>query len=73
MRKTPSSTKISPIVAMLAQEAKRQNLTAYGLAATTGLSIPTITRVLTGTASPTLASIEVIAKALGMVVKLERR
>lgn len=68
----PPPTNTSPIVRMLQAEAKRQRFTDYALAKASGLSIPTITRAFSGRVSPTLATVEVIAAALGLVVKVER-
>jgi DNA-binding phage protein len=65
--------KISQAMATLAAAAEERGLTAYAIAKTCGLSIPAVQRALDGKVSPTLATVEAIAKALGMVVKVERK
>lgn len=71
IRPPPASK--SPIVRTLAAEAKRQELTPYALAQASGVSIPTITRTLGGKVSPTLATVEAVAEALGFRLSLEKR
>lgn len=71
MTKPIPPRKISAALKVLAAEAKRRGLTAYALAKQTGLGINTIQRALDGEVSPSLATLEAIAKALGMVVKVE--
>ena len=65
-------TKVSPIAKALRAEAKRQDLTPYALAKATGLSITTVDRGLSGEVSPTLATVEAVAEALGFRLTLEK-
>lgn len=65
--------KISQIMAALAAKAQERELTAYAIAKSCGLSIPAVQRALDGKVSPTLGTVEAIAKALGMVVKVEEK
>ena len=67
----PAPTKLSPVMRSLQAEAKRQEVTAYAIAKHTGIAVNTIRRMLMGEGSPTLATVESVATALGMVVKVE--
>lgn len=62
---------MSPTHADIVREARRQGLSGYALRKTTGLGLTTLQRFFAGEGSPTLATVEAIAKALGMVVKAE--
>jgi DNA-binding phage protein len=57
-------------VGALKAEAARKQLTAYRLAQETGLQSQTVQRLLDGKGSPTLATVETVAAALGMVVEI---
>jgi DNA-binding phage protein len=46
-------------------------MSGYRLAKLTGLPLRTVQRFLAGSVSPTLSTVEVIAKALGMRVSAE--
>jgi DNA-binding phage protein len=63
--------KPSAAITALQGEAQRRRLTAYRLAKATGLRIHTIQRFMAGVGSPTIATVEAIAEALGMVIKAE--
>jgi DNA-binding phage protein len=63
---------ISPIVAAIQREAKRQGLTGYSLRKATNLPLRTVQRFLRAEGSPTLATVETIAKAVGVVLRAER-
>jgi DNA-binding phage protein len=69
--RTPSA-KPSPIALALQQEAQHRGLTAYAIAKDCGLPISTVQRALDGKTSPTLSTVEAIAKALGIRVRVER-
>lgn len=62
----------SPVVVALQREAARRKLTAYRLAQLTGLRIQTMQRLLAGQGSPTIATLDAVAAALGQVVALKR-
>ncbi len=62
----------SRTVLAIQREAKRQQSTAYGLAKATGLRVYTATRFLAGQGSPTIDTVERIAKALGLRVNVEK-
>ena len=61
----------SPLQRAIAAEAERQGLTAYRLQIMTGLPLNTVQRFLALQGSPTLATVEVVAKALGMVLRAD--
>ena len=61
-----------PVLLKLRKEAEKQGLTAYALAKITGHSISTCQRVLNGEVSPSLATVEAVAKALGLAIKVEK-
>jgi|GEM_PF-5936448 len=73
MSKRLPPTKISPVVLAIQVEAKRQKLTAYGLAKITGLRISTMQCLLAGQVSPSLTTLEATAQALGLVLKMEKQ
>ena len=60
------------MVLALQAEAKRRKLTAYALAKLTGLRIQTMQRLLAGQGSPTIATLDAVAAALGRVVTIRR-
>ncbi len=62
----------SPVVVALQAEAKRRKLTAYALAKLTGLRIQTMQRLLAGQGSPTIATLDAVAAAMGFAVRLGR-
>jgi DNA-binding phage protein len=68
-RRPPTS--ISPVVVALHRRAKQMEMSGYRLAKLTGLPLRTVQRFLAGSVSPTLSTVEVIAKALGMRVSAE--
>ena len=68
--KTPEVA--SRTVLAIQREAKRQQSTAYGLAKATGLRVYTVSRFLAGEGSPTIDTVERIAKALGLTVTVSR-
>jgi DNA-binding phage protein len=72
MSKTPRPDKPSEVLIKIRKEAQKQGLTAYAIAKSTGLGINTIQRMLDGVVSPSLTTLEAVAKALGMVVKIEK-
>jgi len=65
--KTPGT-----IVSAIQAEAKRQGVTAYRLAKDTGLRLHTCQRILAGDGSPTVATVEAVVKALGLVIDVRR-
>lgn len=64
-------TNISPVVAALRLRAKQMEVSGYRLAKSTGLPCSTVQRVLAGSVSPTLSTVEAIAKVLGMRISAE--
>lgn len=72
MSKRLPPTKVSPVVQAMQDEAKRRKLTAYGLAKATGLRIQTMQRLLAGKGSPTLTTLEAVAAALELQLKVDR-
>jgi len=68
----PPPERTSPVVRVIQAEAKQRGTTAYGLAKTTGLRVDTTTRLLAGKGNPTLATLEVVAKAMGLRLRMER-
>jgi DNA-binding phage protein len=71
MTKNPTPQSLSPVLIRLRERAKKQGITAYALAQLTGHSISTCQRTLDGEVSPSLATVEAVAKALGMRVALQ--
>ena len=69
-KRTHPST--SPVVLAIQAEAKRRKLTAYALAKLTGLRTQTMQRLLAGQGSPTIATLDAVAAALGRTVTLKR-
>lgn len=73
MTKNAPPQALSPILKKLREAAREHGLTAYALAKVTGHSISTCQRAMDGEVSPSLATVEAIAKALGHVIKLEKK
>ena len=63
----------SKLHAEVLKEARRQKSTGYGLQKATGLPLSTVQRFLAAEVSPTVATLEAVAKALGLVVKVETK
>lgn len=57
----------------LAAEAKRQGITASALSRSAKVPLGTAQRLLAGDLNPTASTVEQIARALGLVVKVERK
>jgi DNA-binding phage protein len=64
----PAPEIMSQVIRSLQAEAERKELTSYALAKLMGLNHTTIDRALSGDVSPTLATVEAIAKALEFTV-----
>jgi len=63
---------VSPLVEAIRAEMKRQGISGYRLAKDAGIRAYTVQRLIAGTGSPTLATLEAVAKALGLVLSLNR-
>lgn len=72
MTKNPKPQRLSPVIAQIRQEAERQGKTAYALAQATGHSISSMQRMLAGEVSPSLATLEAVASALGLRITVEK-
>lgn len=72
MTKNPTPNALSDVLTNLRDAAKAQGVSTYALAQKTGHSISTCQRVLDGEVSPSLATVEAVAEALGMRVVLEK-
>jgi len=72
MTKLPPPSVPSPVIEAIRKAASEQGVTAYALAKSTGHSNSTIQRFLAGEVSPSLATVEAIAKALGLVVDVRK-
>ncbi len=59
---------LRPVVVILRAAAQSRRWTAYRLHQETGQTIQTMQRLLTGKGSPTLHTLEAVAKALGMKI-----
>ncbi|MBA3936926.1 MAG: helix-turn-helix transcriptional regulator [Planctomycetes bacterium] len=70
MANLPPSPKSSAAYRAILKEAKHQGLTAYALAKDTGLSINTVRGFLIQRGSPTLTTVEAIARALGLAIQV---
>lgn len=57
----------------LATEAKRQGVTASALSRNAKVPLGTAQRLMAGDLNPTASTVESIAKALGVVVRMERK
>ncbi len=64
MSKKRSPLRVKPVVLALRAEAQRRKLSIYRLHKMTDLTQQTIQRLLSGEGSPTLDTLEVVAKAL---------
>ena len=64
--------KIPALARALTAEAARQRRTAYWLKQESGISLSTAQRLLAGDLNPTASTVEAVAKALGMVIKVEK-
>jgi len=64
--------RISVVHKAIIAEAKRQGATAYNLWKTTGISLHTVQRFLAGEGSPTIDTVERIAKALGLSIEVRK-
>ena len=72
MTNLPPSPTSSAAYRAILKEAKRQGSTAYALAKETGLSINTVRGFLIQRGSPTLTTVEAIAKALGLEIDVRK-
>lgn len=63
--------KPSPVHRAILAEVKRVKLSGYALQKATGMPLRTVQRFINGEGSPTLATVETVAAALGLVVKVE--
>ena len=63
-------TKPGPTYRAILAEVKRQGVTGYALAKRAELPLSTMQRFLSGEGSPTITSIEAVAKALGMAISV---
>jgi len=70
MRQPPAS--LGSAHKALIAEAERQGATSYALAKSTGLAINTLQRFLEGRGSPTLATVEAVAQALGLTIDVRK-
>lgn len=64
--------RISPTHRAVVAEARRQQVTAYSLWKSTGISLHTVQRFLAGEGSPTIDTVERIAKALGLTIEVRK-
>ncbi len=69
-RPAPATT--SPLHAAVLEEIHRQQITGYRLQKESGLPLRTIQRFIGAEVSPTVATLETIAKALGLIIKVEK-
>ena len=65
------SRAVSGVVSEIHVEIQRQRLTSYALAQKTGLRISTMQRLIAGEGSPTIATLDAVALALGLRIKVE--
>jgi DNA-binding phage protein len=63
----------SPTVTAIRAEATRQGTLAHHIAREAGIGLATAQRVLAGEGSPTIDTLERVAKVLGMVIIIEKR
>ena len=64
--------KIPHLAKTLSQEASKQGRTAYWLKQEAGIPLATAQRLLAGDLNPTASTVEAVAKALGLVIKVEK-
>lgn len=67
-----TSTKTSPVIAAIQREIVRRKLSLYALAKVSGAKHYTLRRLMADEGSPTLATLEAVAKALGLAIRVER-
>lgn len=60
------------LVKILQAEANRQGRTAYWIKQASGISLYTAQKLLAGELNPTAATVEAVAKALGLTIKVEK-
>lgn len=60
----------SPTHALILAEIERQGLTGYAIGKKAGIPLSTVHRFLDGENSPTIATLEAIAKALGLAIEV---
>jgi DNA-binding phage protein len=72
MPKRAPPSQLSPTVQALQDEAKKQGKLAHVLAKECGVSLYTIQRFLTGQGSPSIDTVERVAHALGLLIKIEK-
>ena len=65
--------KLPAFIKELVAVAKRDGVTGYRLAKDADIQLATAQRFLASDLNPTASTVESIAKALGMVVKVERK
>jgi transcriptional regulator with XRE-family HTH domain len=71
MTKKPPPAETSAVLQYIQKTIKKQGFTAYSLSKKTGLGISTVQRVIDSEVSPSLATLETIAKALGLVIEVK--
>jgi transcriptional regulator with XRE-family HTH domain len=59
------SSELAGLVRFIDEERQRQNLSMRELAERGGMTAPTVSRILSGQTSPSLASLEALAQGLG--------
>lgn len=64
---------VSPVVLAIRSQMKKRGMSAYRLAQDSGVRSYTVQRLIKGTGSPTLATLEAVAKALGMTIEAKER
>lgn len=62
----------SPTHAAILAEVKRQGISGYALTKASGLTLSTVQRFMAGENSPTIATLEAIAKALGLAIEVRK-
>ena len=64
--------KIPALAKALTAEAHKQGRTSYWLKQESGIPLSTAQRLLAGDLNPTASTIEAVAKALGLTIKVEK-
>ena len=64
--------KIPALAKAMKSEANRQERTAYWLKQNAGIPLSTAQRLLAGDLNPTASTVEAVAKALGLAIRVER-
>lgn len=72
MTKNPNPGRLSPVLLAIRKESVKQGKTAYALAKATEHSVSSMQRLLAGEVSPSLSTVEAVAKALGLTITVER-